>query len=366
MQSKTAETRHHRPASLTLHASAVLAAGAMALGAGDAAAQDRELTVASWGGAYQDAQREAWFKPAEEELGITIREDTTSGIQDIRAQVMSGAVTWDVVQQGPNTCIKLEEEGLLEPIGLDEMDVEGVPEDVKSEYWIGNMTYGTVLGWRTNIEEWGGKTPAGWADLYNFEEFPGPRSMRRHPQYNLEAALIADGVPPAEVYDALATSEGVDRAFAKMEELKPHVVSWWPSGAGSAQLVVDGEADMIGLWNGRIQTALEAGAPYEYTFDEQILISDCWMIPKGAPNADLAREFIAYTMKPDVQARLPNEINYAPANEDAYDTGIIDEAVLEILPTAPGNVENSIRFDAQWWADNMDELTRRFDLFIQE
>ena len=347
-------------------ASAALVAGATMLDAGTASAQDKSLTVASWGGAYQDAQREAWFKPTAEALGITIKEDTTSGIQDVRAQVMSGAVTWDLVQQGPNTCIKLEEEGLLEPIGLDQMDVEGVPDNLKSEYWIGNMVYGTVLGWRDGIEEWEGRTPSGWADLYDFENFPGARSMRRHPSYNLEAALIADGVPPAEVYDVLRTPEGVDRAFAKMEELKPHIVSWWPSGAGSAQLVVDGEVDMIGLWNGRIQNAIEAGAPYQYTFDEQLLIADCWMIPKGAPNADLARQAIAHMMTPEVQARLPNEINYAPANVDAYETGIIDEAVLEILPTAPGNRENSITFDARWWAENMDEVTRRFDLFIQE
>lgn len=337
----------------------LLAAAAAAIVAAGPAAAEGTITVASWGGSYQDAQREAWFKPTAEALGITIKEDTTSGIADVRAQVMSGAVTWDLVQQGMNTCILLEREGALAPIGLEEMDVDGVPDDVKSEFYIGNLVYGTVIGWRSDA--WDGAAPSGWADFYDVETFPGPRSMRRSPLYNLEAALIADGVPPEEVYPI-----DVDRAFAKLEELKPHIVSWWPSGAASAQMVVDGEVDMIGLWNGRIQTAIDAGAEYEYTFDQQLLIHDCWLIPKGAPNADLAREALAYMMTPEIQARLPQYINYAPANLDAYDTGVIPEDVLPTLPTSPENRENAILFNSKWWADNLDEVTRRFDLFIQE
>ncbi len=336
----------------------ILAAAAALLGAAPALAEGT-ITVASWGGAYQDAQRKAWFEPTAEALGITIKEDTTSGIADVRAQVMSGAVTWDLVQQGMNTCILLEREGALEKIDLSAMDIDGVPDDLKSDFWIGNLVYGTVLGWRNDAFD--GKEPSGWADLYDFETFPGTRSMRRSPLYNLEAALIADGVPPSEVYPI-----DVDRAFAKLEELKPHIVSWWSSGAASAQMVVDGEADMIGLWNGRIQTAIDNGADYSYTFDEQLLIADCWLIPKGAPNKELAMRALAHMMSPEVQANLPKYINYAPANLDAYETGIIPEDVLPTLPTAPQNRESAILFDSRWWADNLDEVTRRFDLFIQE
>lgn len=355
--STIAKTGRARLLKGALVASAALLTGVWS--GSSAVAQEGEITVASWGGAYQDAQREAWFNPTAEALGITIKEDTTSGIADIRAQVMSGAVTWDLVQQGANTCILLEREGLLEPLDYSQMDVDGVPEDVKSEHWIGNLVYGTVLGWRKDA--WDGKEPTGWADLYDFETFPGTRSMRRNPQYNLEAALLADGVAPEDIYPI-----DVERAFKKLEELKPHIVSWWPSGAASAQMVVDGEADMIGLWNGRIQTAMDAGAPYDYTFDQQLLITDCWMIPKGAPNKELAMKALAHMMKPEIQARLPQYINYAPANLDAYDTGLIDAATLETLPSSPDNRKNAIHFDAEWWADNMDEVTRRFDLFIQE
>ena len=33
----------------------------------------QSITVSSWGGAFQKAQREAWFNLVEKELGITIK-----------------------------------------------------------------------------------------------------------------------------------------------------------------------------------------------------------------------------------------------------------------------------------------------------
>ncbi|NJL18453.1 MAG: ATP-binding protein [Nitrospira sp.] len=51
------------------------------------------------------------------------------------------------------------------------------------------------------------------------KSFPGQRSVRKHPIYALEMALIADGVPMDKLYPI-----DVDRAFKKLEELKPHVL----------------------------------------------------------------------------------------------------------------------------------------------
>lgn len=41
--------------------------------------------------------------------------------------------------------------------------------------------------------------------------------------YNLEFALLADGVKVEDVYRVLSTPAGVERAFAKLSELKPHI-----------------------------------------------------------------------------------------------------------------------------------------------
>jgi putative spermidine/putrescine transport system substrate-binding protein len=56
------------------------------------------VTVVSWGGAYQDSVRKAFFEPFMKETGGKIVEEEFNGeIAKIRALVESNNVTWDVV-----------------------------------------------------------------------------------------------------------------------------------------------------------------------------------------------------------------------------------------------------------------------------
>lgn len=340
---------------------ALLGAG-LAFGVPPAAAQ-KSITVSSWGGAFQKAQREAWFNVVEKELGITIKEETTSGIADVRAQVASGRPTWDLTTQGAYNCALLEKEGKVEKLDPAIVGDPGVPANLKSDYWISQIVYSVAIGWRK--KPYGDKKPAGWAAFWDTKNFPGPRSLRRHPIYNLEAALIADGVPMDKLYPL-----DIERAFKKLKEVKPHVLVWWNSGAQSAQVLQDGEVDMVGAWNGRIQAAMAEknakGGELGITFDQQMIVSDCWLIPKGAPNKDLAMKALAIMMRPDVQARLPLQINYAPSNNKAFDTGLIPKEIMANLPNSPENIGKGFVMSVDWWVQNADEMVKRFDAFLQE
>src|SRR5271157_6561210 len=77
-----------------------------------AAAQD--LTVVSFGGSYQDAQSKALFQPAAKALGVTLKEETYTGIADLRLKVKAGAVTWDIVASGSGSAARAGSEGILE------------------------------------------------------------------------------------------------------------------------------------------------------------------------------------------------------------------------------------------------------------
>ena len=322
------------------------------------AAKD-SITIAAWGGASQEAQRKAMFNLIEEKLGITVLEDTTSGIKDVRLQVASGSPTWDLVHQGNYSCIILDKEGKLEPLDESVLGITGIPDEMKGKGWVANFVYSTVLAW--NTDTLGDNPPTEWADMWDTEKFPGRRAMRRDPAYSLEAALLADGVPMNELYPL-----DVDRAFAKLESLKDSVSVWWSSGAQSAQILQDGEADMVGIWNGRAQALQEEGGPVEITFNQQIILTDCWVIPKGAPNKDLAMQALAIMSSAEAQAELTKYINYGPSNLDAFELGLIPEEVAKGLPNYPDNRSKGFLLDANYWAENLDELTQRFDFFIQE
>lgn len=343
---------------------AVLMSAVVGLGTPVAFAQQKTLTISSWGGAFQKAQREAWFNLVEKELGVTIKEDNTSGIADVRAQVASGKPTWDLSTQGAYTCALLEKEGKLEKFDAPTLAItKDVPADLRSDYWVSQIVYSVAIGWREKA--FGGKKPTGWAAFWDTKNFPGQRSVRRTPIYNLEMALIADGVPMDKLYPL-----DVDRAFKKLEQLKPSVLVWWNSGAQSAQVLKDGEVDMVSAWNGRIQAIQSEpegkAGKIGVTFDEQILVSDCWLIPKGAPNRELALKAIQIMMRPEVNARISLFINYAPSNGKSYGTGVIPADKLPGLPNSPENIKKGFVQSVDWWVANADEMAKRFDAFLQK
>ena len=342
-----------------------LALTTLLLGNAAVAQEKRTLTISSWGGAFQKAQKEAWFGIVEKELNVTIKEDTTSGIADVRTQVASGKPTWDLTTQGAYSCKLLEKEGRLEDFDAETMkSLVDISEALgRSKNCAPQIVYSVAIGWRDKA--FPGKEPPGWAAFWDTKNFPGQRSVRKHPIYALEMALIADGVPMDKLYPI-----DVDRAFKKLEALKPHVLVWWGSGAQSAQLIKDGEVDMVSAWNGRIQ-ALEnepegKGGKIKTTFNQQMIVSDHWMIPKGAANKDLAMKAIAIMSRPEVNARISNYINYAPSNSKAYDTGVIPKEKLAELPSSPENAKKGFIQDNDWWVNNADAMVKRFDAFLQK
>src|SRR3954453_14297576 len=90
------------------------AASALVLASGAAAAQ--QLTVVSFGGSYQEAQSKALFQPAAKALGITVKEETYTGIADLRRKVKGGAVAWGGVAGGGGSAARAGAEGILEKL----------------------------------------------------------------------------------------------------------------------------------------------------------------------------------------------------------------------------------------------------------
>lgn len=339
--------------------SAVLAAAAaVSLIALPALAQDT-ITIASWGGNYQEALSKAIWQPTAKELGITILEDTTNGLADVRAQVTANSVLWDITELTIDGCAQGQTEGLFEELDYDLISSEGFDPTIVEPTYIGFNYYSNVIAWST--ETYGEEGPQSWADFWNTEKFPGRRSLRNDPAEVLEAALLADGVDPKELYPL-----DMDRAFASLEKIKPHIAVWWSSGAQSAQLVADGEVDMIGAWNGRVTAAVESGAKYDFTFNQGLLIADCLVIPKGVKNKDLAMKALAKAVSADILANLPQHIDYGPANLKAYDTGKITAEQMATLNTSPDNVAKQVVVRGSWWGEHGAEARERWATFITQ
>ncbi len=331
-----------------LTSAAALGAGAVAPSLAPSLARAaQELTVVSFGGAYQAAESKALFQPAAKALDITVTERTYTGIGQLRLQVQAGAVTWDVVASGSGSAARAGAEGILEKLDYKTIDVSSFLPGTWQEYCVGGDVFSTVMAWNTKTYD--SKAPQSWADFWDVKKFPGKRSYRNAVAGALEPALMADGVPINEVYKVLSASGGIERAIEKIKQLKPHVAVWWSSGAQHAQLMKDGEVDMITGWNGRFDAVAKDGAHVAYTFNQALLDYDAYAIPKGAPHKELAMKFLAEISKPHYQADLTKDITYGPTNKKAYDLGVIDPAYAKKLPSYPANAALQLPIDTEWY-----------------
>lgn len=348
-----------------------LAAGAAVLFATATSAGAQSITVVSGGGAYSQSQVEAYHKPFMEEAGVTVNSaDYNFDLGPIRAQVEAGNVHWDIADVEEHQAIRGCAEGLFEEVDVSDMPAaaDGTPaeddfiEGTFSECAIGTILFSTIYAYDERQFPDGQERPTTLADFFDVEKFPGRRGLQSKGQGTLEFALMADGVPPGEVYDMLSTEEGMNRAFSVLEKVKDDAV-WWDTGAQSVQILADGEVAMTISWNGRIQTAIdEEQLPAKIVWDNQMWMLNMWSIPKGGSNVELARDFIEFASRPENMAEQTKHIPYAPVRQSALE--LVPEEIARTLPTYPENFANALKFDASWWADYGDQTENRFTSWL--
>jgi len=327
------------------------------------------VTVVSWGGTYGAAQDAALFTDASKNSGIEIIRESGASISKACLQVESGSVTWDLVVTGSGSGAAGAAKGCLEKIDYNVVDVSDFYPNLYTDYCVGSDVFATVMAWNTEkYGEPGSDTaPKTWADFFDAEKFPGKRAYRaNNVDGALEPAIMADGVPPEQVYEVLSTREGKERAIAKIRELKPHIEVFWESGAMQAQLMKDAEVDMSTGWNGRFDNAKKDGATVGYTFNQALLDYDCFAIPKGAPNKDLAMKFLAEVSKAEYQANLPFHITYGPTNKKAYEVTTASKELIEALPSHPKNVPLMMPVSLDWYAEHRDEALEMYMELLSE
>lgn len=330
------------------------------LGAG-AAAQTRDLTIVSTGGALQEAQRDVFFRPWMQGRGQRMLEETWSGgIDALRRRAAPGANNWDLVQVEGDELLAGCAEGLFERI--DPAAVGGAENYLPGalhECGVGATIHAFVLAWDR------GRTataPRSWGDLFDLSRIPGRRALRRGPKTTLEVALLADGVPPAEVYALLATEAGADRAFRRLDSIRAEL-AWWERGGQPAQWLASGEVALALALNGRIAAAnAEDGRDLGMAWAGNLQGMDSWAILRGGPNTARALEFLAYVGLAEVQAWLPRRIPFGVTARGAG--ALLPRELLAQLPSAPQHAATALRLDDAFWAANHDRLTRRYEAWL--
>lgn len=337
-----------------------------------------ELTLVSWGGAYQDSQNKAYVEPylaANPGVKIVWDESSAEAVAKLRAMNEAGNVTWDLVDVVASDSMRLCDEGLAEELDHDEVlaeapDGTSATEDfgdlIVSDCFVPQIVYSTTFGYRTDLID----QPDSVCAIFDTEKYPGKRSLQKRPIDNMEWALYCDGVAKDEIYDVLGTDEGVNRALAKLDTIKDQVV-WWSAGAETPQLLADGEVVMGSTFNGRLFSAIaEQDQPIGMLWDMQSFDLDGWIVPAGLPEDRKARvmDFLKFATDTQRLADQAAYISYGPARASSAPlVGKHAELGIEMaphMPTDPANAGNVHTYDYEWWADNRDDLDAKFQAWL--
>lgn len=327
----------------------------------------QSLNVVSWDGAYVKSQILGFIRPYEDETGHRVNViQYTGGIDEIRQQVRSWNVRWDVVDLELFDAIRACNEGLLEPVPVDLLPPapDGTPASQDffdlshARCGVGNVVGSTVVSYRKGQFK---TAPTQIEDFFDTKRFPGRRGLRKSPIGNLEWALIADGVEPNNVYEVLSTDAGLDRAFGILDQLKPYV-DWWETGQQAVHFLESGRVSMSSAYSGRIAAAEERGQPLVILWDHQLWYYDVWGVLKNGRNVDMAHKFVRYATSTKSLAAQAQYIPYGPMRRSSMP--LLKDELRERLPTSKAHLASSLELNANWWSKNMDVIAPRFERWL--
>lgn len=331
------------------------------------------LTVATWGGVYEAAQRAALFDPFTAATGIpveTARHDGGPGVLD-----RPPARDWDVIDMIDADAAAACAAGRLRPLDAEALAApapDGTPATADflpgsfSRCGLAHLTFSTVVAY--DDRAFPGRKPRTIADVFDVDAFPGKRAFRQDPDGLLEWALLAEGVPRAQVTDLLSTDRGMRLALRTLDRIRPHIV-WWSGGEEPVALLASGAVAMASGFNGRFFDArVTKGQPIAVIWDGQVIDRDVWAIPADSRHPDAAERFIRFATRTEQLAALAARIPYGPTRHSAFARiglhPVAGVPMTDHLPTAPHHMGRALVVDSAWAANTEALRRRRFEAWL--
>lgn len=321
-----------------------------------------ELNITVYGGQLGEAIKKLVITPFSQESKIhTVVDDRDWGIGVLRARMESGSSNWDVVASEDIELIQACDEGLLQKIDKSKLPVLDsflipVPDD---SCGVPMVLYNTAIAYDKSRV---GTAPKTWADFWDTKKWPGKRSLRKQARDTLEIALLADGVPREKIYDVLSTPEGVDRAFKKLDEIKADV-NWWTNAGQARQMLASGEIIMAATYDsGVLKMNRTEHTNFGVSLDGAISGFDSWAITSDSKNTEAAYKFIDYASQAKPEAAVSTNMTLSMPNKESI--ALVDPAIRPFLSADPKIREHTLASNTQFWLNNNDALTQRFESWL--
>ena len=330
-------------------------------------ADQQSLTVATWGGSYQNAQQRTLFDPFEAATGIQINTQFYTG----EIAILKGDLVPDIIDMTMDDALLACEQNLLQRLKLTEI-LAPSPDGLEPgkdfiagalmPCGVAHLSYSTLIAY--DDRAFTGEKPQGIADFFDIERFPGKRALRKQPSAVLEWALMAEGVPINQIYDLLSTDRGMRLAFRRLDSIRDHIV-WWEDPKEPAALLKSRKVVMSSGFNGRFFDAQTHGDTITMIWDGQIVDWDVWVVPLKPKQTNVATsKFLRYVTQSENMAHLAEQIPYGPSRFSALKRiGLHPQTRISMrdhLPTAPHHLDRALFRDAKWYARTLALRKNRF------
>lgn len=316
-----------------------------------------EVIIATTGGLMERSLQEHFYRRFEQEAGIRVRSvpiELPDQWARARAGQRSGNIPFDIVTATPPDLIQHAD--ILLPL-----DCAAMPGLVANALPDGCLSHGIIrtagamtLVWSKRAFPGGG--PQSWADFFDVQRFPGPRALPDtgdREWWVPLAALMADGVARDKLFPM-----DLDRAYRKLDQLKPHVAAWWKSGDNSMQVLRGGDAVTTMVYSSRAVPLAKSGE-FEFTWNQAIRDVGNWAILKGGPNTQNALRFLEFFVQnPQEHVAFSEKVSFDSNNREA--PGLVPAEERRFRPSSPENWEKLVVADYEWIAPHRAAMRERW------
>lgn len=313
-----------------------------------------QIVWADYGGPTNESRQIAFFESFEDETGVSVISDS---ISDAIKNAMLGGENGDYdIFQATVPDVVNNAENLIE-----------LPEDARSDllpeelqpYGIAGFYLAFAQGWLTDTFPDGG--PQNWVDFFDVETYPGLRAWPGSPgsfDVSFEVALLADGVAPEDLYPL-----DFERAYAKMDELRPHM-TFYTAYPEVQQLLTSGSASLAVTVTGQYAALANAGEDVTIQWNQAVIAPNLFVIPAEASNPEAAFELARWIKDGEREAEFAERTLYGPVNSTTFD--YISDEVLPDLANSPENTENVIVRDDTFRASVWDQLLSSYGDWLSQ
>ena len=325
-------------------------------------AKDDTIIFDSWGGWFEDQQTKYVFNPFARKFGVKLKtlSDGDQQFAKVAVQAKAGTGSIDVVHAEVSWVGRGARRGLWAPIDYSIVKKTNLFPDVTDKhgvailYWTFNIIYNRKVFATTH--------PRTWAQVWAYARaHPGHVAMwGAEPNYNIEAALMASGIPKTKLYPL--TPAKIKRAYTWLDKIKTKV-KWWNTGAEAQKLFADNEVDVGAYYSGDAYGQIDKGVPLGVVWNQGLYTKDYWVVPKNAPHRKLAMQFINWaSQSAKAQARFDQAVGYGPVNRIAF--RYLSPKFRARMPSLPAHKAVQVNYDYRWWGAHGDRMSKQWNTWI--